>query len=484
MRNAMKKMKKIGSLLLALFLGLSVFAACDNKPANSSTSESSGGATSEEHVHDFGTEWKSNSAAHWKICACGQRAEYAKHSGTAKDCNSKRKCDTCGREYGSVVGHTYDEYKDGDNGKAYYCDCGASVKINELTDFTVEVEEGREPVILQLSDPQIMYNTPSEMESKCFRYIRETVEETNPDLILVTGDLTYGQFDTADGDVFTAYVNFMESLETPWAPVFGNHDNECPKGVDWQCEQLENAENCLFEQGEVTGNGNYTVGVTQGEKLLRVFYMMDSNGCGAPSDASLGKVKTSNGFGNDQVDWFCESIDKVHSISPETKISFAYHIQQAYFLRAFKKYEQYSGVLESGSSSSLARPLNLEKPDVAQEGDFGYLGRVMKGAWDENTSVFIEMKKRGVDSIFVGHEHCNSASIVLDGVRFQYGQKSSTYDRYNFIYENGDIDGDYNCPAGAKPLIGGTVFELSQTDGSIINPYIYLCDGQSYVKAK
>jgi hypothetical protein len=102
----------------------------------------------------------------------------------------------------------------------------------------------------------------------------------------------------------------------------------------------------------------------------------------------------------------------------------------------------------------------------------------MKGPWDTGYLYWQLMKDLGVDSIFVGHEHCNNASVVYDGVRFQYGQKSSTYDRYNWVLLDGvTIQGDYmeKMPFGAEPLIGGSVIPLSQEDGSIVSPYIYLC---------
>ena len=63
----------------------------------------------------------------------------------------------------------------------------------------------------------------------------------------------------------------------------------------------------------------------------------------------------------------------------------------------------------------------------------------MKNAWDTSKNIYNGMKELGVDSIFVGHEHCNSASVVYEGIRFQYGQKSSEYDRYNSVGDDGKI---------------------------------------------
>jgi hypothetical protein len=104
------------------------------------------------------------------------------------------------------------------------------------------------------------------------------------------------------------------------------------------------------------------------------------------------------------------------------------------------------------------------------EGDFGFIGRQWKGPWDTSYAVCNKMKALGVDSIFVGHEHCNSASVVYEGVRYQFGQKSSEYDRYNIVQSNGKVVTE----GSGTSLIGGTVIPLG-ADGTILNPYIYYC---------
>ena len=147
----------------------------------------------------------------------------------------------------------------------------------DMVDFVVEVEEGRMPRILQLSDTQIIDSSkmrtsnrlsagevknydPSNVGKLCFDYVTSVVEEYDPDLIIITGDLIYGEFDD-NGTMLQTIIEFFDGLQIPWAPVFGNHDVESKMGADWQCEQLENSEYCLFEQRELTGNGNYTVGI-------------------------------------------------------------------------------------------------------------------------------------------------------------------------------------------------------------------------------
>lgn len=349
-------------------------------------------------------------------------------------------------------------------------DCTWETTLDEVTilspfnipDFVVDVEEGRDPVILQLTDPQ--FRDTTQMEERAFAPMRETIEKVNPDLILVTGDIVYGKYDH-DGVAFAAFVTFMDSFGIPWAPVFGNHDNEANIGVDWQCEQLENAEHCLFKRGELTGNGNYTVGIAQGDNLLRVFYMLDSNGCSAPSPASEGKVKKTAGFAQDQIDWYTADIMRLYEADPTVKISFAFHIQPAIAAEALGEY---------GSSF----PIYLEE---AGNNSVGIIGVQVPTEWDKNLSVWNGLKALGVDSLFVGHEHCISASIVYDGVRLQFGQKSSSYDRHNWRL-NGKLGNSWNSatnnwdpPAGAVSILGGTVNKISAADGSLLTPYIYLC---------
>ena len=359
--------------------------------------------------------------------------------------------------------------------------------IIAIPDFIVEIPQGRDPIVLQLTDTQIMdgAQTPPNKSSNdrityatelipqyCYDYITEIVEETKPDLIIITGDLVYGCYDH-NGSALKNFVDFMDTFEIPWAPVFGNHENESEMGVDWQCEQFINAKYCLFEQKELTGNGNYSVGILQGKKLIRVFYMLDSNGCSDASAQSLsnGHTTKSVGFGNDQIEWFTKQIEQLKALSPETKISFAFHIQMAVFADGMKKY----GFDQNVKSHSIY----IDYLSKKAEGEFGYIGRQMKSPWDSTKSIFEQMRSMGVDSIFVGHEHCNSASVYYKSVRLQYGQKSSEYDRLNGITQDGKIIEIYlynKQTKQATPLVGGSVIVLSETNGKIKDAYIYYCE--------
>ncbi len=350
----------------------------------------------------------------------------------------------------------------------------AATDYSELVDFTVEVESGRDIRVLQLTDTQIIDAAQArpgregidpvnwdtdKMNIKLFDSATQIIESYQPDFIIITGDLVYGEFDD-NGTALIRLIRFMDSFGIPWAPVFGNHDNESKRGVDWQCEQLENSEYCLFKQRELTGNGNYSVGLMQDGALKRVFYMLDSNGCGAMSAESKanGHSKTSAGFGDDQIKWYTNSINEVKEVSPTTKISMAFHIQLQVWNAALNPY---------GFNNGSSVPLDLDTLNDSE--NFGFIGKGLKGAWDSSYAVWNGLKTLGVDSIFVGHEHSNNASVMYEGVRLAYGLKTGTYDRANYRLSDGTIQVASYSVVG-EPIIGGTAIEIGG-DGAISDTY-------------
>ena len=166
-----------------------------------------------------------------------------------------------------------------------------------ISDFLLDLPADRPLRVLQLTDMQIIdasqQRTPNRLNEReialwqpdaipvqCTDQIRSVVAQANPDLIFITGDVIYGEFDDS-GDSLELFCDFMDSFGIPWAPVYGNHDNETLRGVDWQNARLEAAPLCLFKKGSVTGNGNYSILLTRNGTPCRALYMMDSGGCPA-----------------------------------------------------------------------------------------------------------------------------------------------------------------------------------------------------------
>lgn len=304
--------------------------------------------------------------------------------------------------------------------------------LSAACDFLVTVPSGRRPKLLQLTDMQMIDASqmrradrlvsvevqcwlPERMDAQCFDHIRSVVAQTQPDLIFITGDVVYGEFDDS-GRTLQAFVSLMDSFRIPWAPVFGNHDNESMRGVLWQCGLFEASPYCLFKRGEVHGNGNYTVGIMQDGKLVRMLYMMDSNCCGGTSDPL---VYRHVGFHEDQVDWLRARGEAAGKADGAVPGFIAYHVPTVEFSRAAKE-KGYQN-----DDETRAYVIGVDSP--ARDGDFGCKREVM--------SVFAAPGDfRGAltacrtDGVFVGHDHAINTSILWDGIRWTFGFKTGQYD--------------------------------------------------------
>ena len=139
------------------------------------------------------------------------------------------------------------------------------MNMEDIIDFRLDFNLKRDIRILQITDMQpvdpsqqrydgrlnyFAYNTPYTKEMKYkseFYYLDKAIDENNPDLILITGDIVYGEFDD-NGSNLIEFCEYMDSKKIPWAPIFGNHDNECKLGVTWQCEKFLNSKYSLSER--------------------------------------------------------------------------------------------------------------------------------------------------------------------------------------------------------------------------------------------
>lgn len=297
--------------------------------------------------------------------------------------------------------------------------------------FRIDVNHNNEIKILQITDMQIIDATqqryegrlsqsaiekwiPEKNEENIYSHIRYLIRETNPDLIIITGDITYGEFDDS-GRTQLEFIDFMDSFKIPWAPIYGNHDNETHKGIDWQCEQYANAKYCLFERGSVSGNGNYSIGIYQDNKLKKVIYMLDSNGCG--------QLHIEPGFREDQLDWLRGQAEEIRQNSPQVTAFAAFHIPTIDFSDALiaagyqKDYDAWEGDFEK---------YEIGKDIPAKNGDFGKKWERLK--YKYNKPLHSLFKECSIDGVFAGHLHTDNFSVLYDGIRYTFGLKTGVFD--------------------------------------------------------
>ena len=350
-------------------------------------------------------------------------------------------------------------------------------------DFVVRLPEerrGREVRVLQLTDMQIIDSTqrrtpdrirpdeiaawdPKNFDVQCGDHIRSLVTQTRPDLIILTGDIVYGSFDDS-GKTLRYICELMDSLGVAWAPTFGNHDNESEMGVDWQCEQFYQSRYCVFKRGTVSGNSNYTVGLSVGDTLLRVIHMIDSNGCKNTNDPSVVKEE---GIFPDQLAMFADNGRRVCAAQGRDIPAFAaFHIP----ITAFKEAEYAKGYRTS-DDDFYEIGVNVSAKDT----DFG-------ACFEKYTTIDLGenacelLRGLNIDGVFVGHRHTVSSSISHKGIRFTFGFKTGQYD-YHLPYQIGgtlirllgdafDITHVPSLVHCAKMPVGARIFKNFFEDGN------------------
>ena len=270
------------------------------------------------------------------------------------------------------------------------------------------------------------------MDTRCFSYVEELVQRVEPDLILLTGDNVYGEFDDL-GEMQTLLCRRIEEYGVLWAPVFGNHDNESRMGVRWQIEQFLSSPHCLFSRGNVTGNGNYALRIRMNGRELFTLYMLDTSGChtvGNPWAPEEGITEDNidydllchtGGIYPDQIAWYEHTARKIAAERGEAVPSLAFfHIPLHAYDVAMK--EKYGYVLGTDFTAD-------------KDGDFGVMCEHNGKRIDRDLSFYNAARSVGTVGFFAGHEHKNDLVMYHDGVCFAYGVKTgvATYYRNEAI---------------------------------------------------
>ena len=107
-------------------------ATCDHAPVCEKCGHEYGSALG----HKWDTEWSYDENGHFHKClndGCSAKNDEAAHSGGTATCTEKAKCETCGQEYGSALGHKWDtEWSYDENGHFHKClNDGCSAKNDE-----------------------------------------------------------------------------------------------------------------------------------------------------------------------------------------------------------------------------------------------------------------------------------------------------------------------------------------------------------------
>lgn len=284
--------------------------------------------------------------------------------------------------------------------------------IRYLNHSTIIMGENNKLRIMQLTDLHLMAD---EKDALTYALISDLVTHEMPDFIVLTGDQTMSK----DAPMLYQMLgSFMDTLNTPYTYVFGNHDTEDGNTYETLIEAISKSKMLMFNAGpKHLGYGNHLILIkNKCHQNVLSLIMMDTH----VDDTYAIQGDMVWGYGcmsNDQIAWY----ERMLSLFPYPHLLF-FHIP------IFEVREAIDVIGEYNENPSTP-PVKTRLLDVAKH----HQGKGM----------------------FFGHDHYNDFIFHKDDVLLAHGRVSGHY--------------DYGAPGFPK---GGRMIEIDQKGN--INTYVIL----------
>ena len=285
--------------------------------------------------------------------------------------------------------------------------------------------------ILQMTDVHL---GNQDILEKHFDFMKLTIQESNADLIVVTGDV----FTFADKNTAKETFKFFDNFNIPWTMTWGNHDEQVYFSVDWLTGTLNKyGKNCLFkdlQDDDVYGNANFVINLTEDgtetSKVKQQLIIMDSN------RYSYAKFKGYDAIHKDQVEWYERIVNDTTSNNGNAVVP-----SLMFFHIPFPEFQTSYDLAKAGTNPKVKFVDDVVKSDVFNEDVC---------CPNENTHLYDSIKNlKSTKGVFVGHDHVNTFCVDDDGLYLCYGIKATT----RVYYE--------------KELMGGQIVSMNSETGKI-----------------
>ena len=278
--------------------------------------------------------------------------------------------------------------------------CGKTNVHHKITDYILEDDYVDDYRILQLTD---IHLGDKDNYQEHFDFMDLTIEESKPNLIVITGDL----FTFASKTTAKRLINYFNSKNCKWTATFGNHDEQCYFSVDWFTSQLEKAgDKCLFvdyEDDDVQGNANFAINLMKGGNVFEQLIIMDSNRYNFGGKGYFGY----DYFKDNQIKWYEDLVD--YTKAPNLMF---YHIPLPQ-------------VRDAWAAAEKDKSLIMNPKDNATQGE-----DPCNPEWDSGFFDVIE-KKGYTQGMYFGHDHLNNYIVKYKtkdeykGIDVGYGVKAT-----------------------------------------------------------
>ena len=264
--------------------------------------------------------------------------------------------------------------------------------------------------ILQLTDIHLGGSALSfDKDLYALQAVHALLKETKPDLVIITGDLSYpvglSSFSFNNTAPVQQFAAFMRNTGIPWAFAYGNHDTENYAATDvseiqdlYKSLSWDTSHTLLYPyvQPNIFGRNNQLIEIrSENGDLDQAIFVLDSN------------AYTGEGFNkydyihDDQVEWYRQQILRLNKAEGRTIPSLVFfHIPLQEYQTAYDLYIQGSDQVSYF---------------------FGDKGQEV-GASEHPSKMFETAKELGsTTGFFCGHNHLNNYSVEYEGIRLTYG---------------------------------------------------------------
>ncbi|MBE6651789.1 MAG: hypothetical protein E7610_00055 [Ruminococcaceae bacterium] len=283
----------------------------------------------------------------------------------------------------------------------------------------LQKQKDKKFTVLHLTDTHLYHDEwigeKGEHLKKTVNYL---VEQSKPDLITISGDLAWaGQYDS-----YEDFANWIDSYGIPWAPVFGNHDDQDGyEAVAKAAKILEAKSTCLLEQGDpALGYGNYVIGIEEEGKPVHGIIMMDSHANKLWVDA---EGKEHNPYAElypEQFPWYRQQVEELKAQGVR-ETSLIMHIPIYTYHDAIK------AALKADVDPKEIPFYNGEQDGCWNPGYEDSFGVYREGicSYPVDNGFFEEILAGGTTkTVICGHDHVNTFAVPYKGVRLAYGLKT------------------------------------------------------------
>ncbi len=287
--------------------------------------------------------------------------------------------------------------------------------------FILNKTKDKDFIVLNLSDPQLgngEWDEGHQNRRILTETVKNLVERVHPDLITVSGDLSWAGNTVA----YEKLASFLDSLQIPWAPVWGNHDNQGGAAcIDAVADSYLNHPYCLYEKGDPTlGNGNYVLKIVEDGKPVEGILMMDSHDRDPYVNEKGEETSEWAKLIPEQLDWYREQIAAL-SAEGCTDTTLIMHIP----IYAYR--EAWDAAMKPGVAFEKLTVADSLTGDCWNDGYKEAYGVRREGicSYPADEGAFAVIRELGsTRHLICGHDHVNNFVIPYEGVKFIYSMKA------------------------------------------------------------